>query len=587
MVMVDYSVSMKSHREDILSWISAIDFDHELVFSQCSALTREEPKDYGDYTDLKTAIELADQLDPAFIVLLSDGNHNYGASPLSIAGTLNTPVYVYGVGDEEPRNASIIDATYPQYVYSNDTVQIEVAVESGGFSNAVTELILNSTEGKGIAVQPLPLSDVSARNTLLFTYVANEPGSVQLNLSIPPQPDETSYEDNTHTLLLNILKDKIKVLYYTDHISFNTKFILRSMQSDDDLSLLPIACLASDEYHDIVRNVRLTRPPDLAGFDVLILDNVNLKKLPWRDVPDRLSRGTGILLSGTPRGMSSTWLEAMPIKVAEGMLHGAYEIEITEPFSALTEDNSPPVRTISRVMSAKDDAVVVARAGNLPVVGYRMHGRGKIFQIAITDLGLWHFLRSGLQNDAFLPKFMGDILRSVSTTGQHQRLVLTSRYHEYNLGEMIHLTLQSYDRDFRPAGAGDFYLVVSDERIPFYETKMGQYEATLVAKETGQQKVFAEGELRGELLTSNVLGINVSSRVVENEYRMNRELLKRIAAVTSGTFNTLNEMDSIEMPEIIPNTESRTLGFDSPFTYAAVIMLLVIDWVLRRRRGIT
>lgn len=586
-ILVDYSASMKSHQAEILDRISKVDFTHDLFFSHCSLLSQEEPDSPGTYTDLKTAIEQAARKDPAFIVLISDGNHNYGNSPLSSAGMLNAPVYVYGAGEEKPRNVSIIDATYPQYAYSKDSVRIEVTVESGGFPTGTTELILNSAKGERIASRSVPLSDVSARNAVAFTYIANEPGSVQLKLSVPPQSNEMSYEDNTYSLSLTILKEKISILYYTDHLSFNTRFILRSIQGDEHLSLLPIARLGSNEFHDIAQGVRLTRLPDLADFDVLILDNADLKTLPLRNAPRILSRGTGILLSGTLRGITPGWLEVMPINVAEGILHGSYKIEVIETFSALDQDNNPPVRAINRVVSAKDDAVIIARAGNFPVIGYRLHERGKIFQIAIADLGLWHFLRSGLKGDAFLPRLLGDIVRSVSPDGQHQRLLLSSAEREYSLGETVHLTLQSYDRDFRPAGAGDFFLVVDEEKIPFYESKRGKYEAELVAKTTGRQEVFAEGELDGEQLKSNVLDINVSSRAVENEYRMNRELLSRIASMTGGGFHTLDQFGNIPAPETIPKTERKTLGFDSPFTYAAVFLFLAIDWVLRRRRGIT
>jgi hypothetical protein len=586
-MLIDYSMSMKSHQADILDQVSNIDFEYDLYFSQCSLLTREKPENLGTYTDLGTAIEQADQLDPAFIVLISDGNHNYGASPLSSAEILNTPVYVYGAGEEKPRNVAVIDVAYPQYAYVNDSVRIEVTVESGGFPTGLADLILSSAEGNRIATQSLLLSDVTARNTTAFHYIASEPGSVQLKLNVPPLPDEISYDDNTHALSINVMKNKIRVLYYTDHISFNTKFILRSIQGDDNLSLLPMASTGTNTYRDIVQDHNLTRLPDLANFDVLILDNVNLKTLPWPNVPKILSRGTGILLSGTLRGMSSDWLEIIPINVTEGVLHGTYQIEIDEPFSALTQDDNPPVRTINHVLAAKEDASIVARAGNLPVVGYRMHERGKIFQIAIVDLGAWHFLRNGLKDDNFLPQFIGDIVRSLSPTGQHQRLLLTSKSREYTLGEKITMNLQSYDRDFRPAGTGDFFLVFNKDRIPFYETRMGQYEATFIATSIGRKEVIAEGELRGERLTSNVLDINVSSRAMENEYRMNRELLKRVAAMTGGSFNTLDELHNMEAPDIVTEKESRTLGFDSPFTYVAVILFLTIDWIIRRRRGIT
>jgi hypothetical protein len=158
---------------------------------------------------------------------------------------------------------------------------------------------------------------------------------------------------------------------------------------------------------------------------------------------------------------------------------------------------------------------------------------------------------------------------------------------DYALGQTVRLTLQSYDPNFRRVGGGDFYLVAGEKNIPFYETRMGHYEASFVAEKTGTQKVFAQGELHGERLRSDSLEIIVSSRSPENERRLNRELLERIASASGGEFHDLEDMKSIGVPERKPKKETRLLGFDSPVTYFVMLLLLVVDWVTRRRRGIT
>ncbi|MGB7054291.1 MAG: hypothetical protein WBE28_03095 [bacterium] len=586
-VIVDYSMSMKTHHADILSRASDIGFPHELFFSCDSLLTTEQPQDLGTYTDLKGAIEQANRREPAFIILITDGNHNYGSSPLSSVGEFNTPVYTYGIGEEKPRDVAIIDVAYPKYAYRGDSVKIDAIVETGGFQTGMADLMLHSAKGEKIAAQSLPLSDIPARNTIAFTYLAPEPGTVQLRLHVPPQSNEMSYDDNVYVFSLNILEDKTKVLYYTDHISFNTKFILRSIQEDADLSLLPIARLSSNKYQDIEHSIALTSLPDLVDFDILIFDNVNLEELPWRNIPDRVSSGTGIVLSGTLRGISTAWLEVMPISVAEGTLHDTYQLEITEPFSVLVENKNPPVKNINRVVTAKEDAVIIARAGNLPLIGYRTQGRGKVFQLCVVDLGPWHFLRSGLKGDAFLYNLLGDMIRFVSPTGEYQRLLLNAKDRDYALGETVHLALQSYDRNFRPLGGGDFFLVIDDNKIPFYETRMGQYEASFVAEKKGQQQISTQGKLHGEKLSSNLLNINVSSRSAESEHRLNRELLHRLSAATGGVFHLLEELETIAVPETATKKESRILSLDSPITYFVVLISLMIDWIIRRRRGIT
>jgi hypothetical protein len=367
-VIIDHSMSMKKHQTNILNRVSNLDFSHETFFSQESLLIKEPLQSLGTYTDLKGAIEKASQREPAFIILITDGNHNFGSSPLYSVAELNTPVYTYGVGEEKLRNVAINDVDYPKYTYRADSVRIEATTETGGFGNGIADLVLQSAEGEKIAAQPLLLSDIPAQNTITFTYVAPEPGTMQLKLKIPPQPDEELYDDNSYTLSFTVLEEKIKVLYYTDHISFNTKFIIRAIEEDANLSLLPIAHLGTKGYLDIANDASLKNLPDIKDLDVLIFDNVNLEATPWRNIPDRLGNGTGIVLIGTLDGISPAWLEAMPISVARGILHGTYGIDVVEPFSVLTGNNNPPVKNIDRVVTAKDDAVIVARTGNLPLV---------------------------------------------------------------------------------------------------------------------------------------------------------------------------------------------------------------------------
>ena len=586
-VLVDYSMSMEAHQPDILKYLTNIDFPHDLYYSKDSLITKTQPQDPGTYTDLKGAIEQARTYDPASIVLISDGNHNFGNSPLSSVRELDIPVHTYGIGAEKIRDAKMIDADCPKYAYQGDSVNIQATVETSGFATGMADLVLQSPKGARIKVQNLPLSDVLARNTISFTYFAAEPGNVQLELRILPQSNEVSYENNSYSFSLNILQDKIKVLYYTDHISFNTKFILRSLQTETNVALMPITRLGSTSYQNIAQGNELNRLPDLAEFDLLIFDNADLDRLPWRNTLDMISAGTGITLSGTLSGINAAWLEVLPINLARGTLHGTYKLDIIEPFSVLVDNNPPPVKNINRVVAAKQDAVIIARTGNLPLIGYRAHGNGKVFQICVVDLGPWHFLRSGLKGDTFLQILLGDLIRFLSPLGEYQRLVVSTMETDYALGQTVRLKLQSYDPNFRRVGGGDFYLVAEEKKIPFYETRMGHYESSFIAEMIGTHKVFAQGELHGERLRSDSLMISVSSRSPENERRLNRELLERIASASGGEFHDLEDIKNISVPERKPKKETRLLGFDSPVTYLVMLLLLVVDWITRRRRGIT
>ena len=586
-VIVDHSVSMKSHLAHILDRVANLDFQHRLFFSQESLLTERKPQDLGNYTDLRNAIEKAGKMEPALLILITDGNHNFGISPLSAAEDFNIPIYVYGIGEENPCNVSIIEVAYPNYAYIDDSIRIEAIIESGGFQTGTGEAILRSATGRNIAARSFPLNNIPARNKIDFTYITTEPGTLLLTAHIPPKANETSYEDNEYPIYLNILEKKIKVLYYTNHVSFNTKYIIRALEEDARLSVSSITRIDSDKYQYIESGKEITNLPDIANFDVLVFDNVSLERLPWRNIDKAIYNGTGIILSGILEDINAVWREILPINVTSGILHGTYKIDVAEPFSGFKGNELPPVKNIHHALAAKQNAVIVAHAGNLPVVGYGVHGLGKIYQICVVDLGIWHFMQRGFMGDDFLYYLLGDAVRFVSPTGEYQRLILTTQSKEYALGENVKPSLQSYDRNLRRVGGGDFYLVTDTRKIPFYETKRGRYEADFIVEQKGRLSIFAEGQLNEEWLTSNELGINISSRPVEEELRLNRELLQRMATATEGEFHVLEEIENLTLPQMVSKRVSRTLRFDSPATYLIVLILLAVDWILRRRRGIT
>lgn len=586
-ILIDHSQSMTNHLPRILDMVSTIESSHEAVFFQESLIVRAEPETMGKYTDLTTAINKAQKANPATLILITDGNHNYGASPLSLMDDIAMPIHVYGIGEERPRDISIFELTYPAYAYQQDTMQIRVVVESSGFQTGSGEATLQLDSGKKVAAQRFPLSNTPAHYTIDFEYTAQDPGKIRFNLDLKPQSDEISYDNNTSPFSVNIIKNKIRVLYYTDHISFNSKYIMRSLRKDRNVSVSAIHSPMPGTYQNIDQNRVSTAPPNRDDYDVVILDNVNLKGLYWLSPSDMLSEGSGIILSGVLEGINPAWQKIMPIDITAGMMRGDHQLRIVEPFSVLTDNEYPPLHHINRIVGSKQDAVIIAGSGELPLIAYRRYGRGKIFQVSIIDLGTWHFLQRGLRDDDFLYSFFGDVIRFLSPLGEHERLVLNAQRTEYVIGETVDLTLQSYNRDLRRIGGGDFFLVAGDEKIPFYETREGVYEASFVVQNKGEFGIFAQGQIGEEQLLSNELLINVSPGYKETEHRLNRPLLERIADATGGEFFHLEELDGITLPMIHKKQVSNVINFNSPLTYFVILVFAVADWIIRRRKGIT
>ncbi len=586
-VLIDHSASMEHNLPRIIEAASQLAFPHQSFFFQESLITEKKPDKLGSYTNITRALRESDRLHSSTIIMITDGNHNSGVSPLTVLNDMMTPVYVCGAGEDKIRDVAVIDVETPAYAYLGDSIHIDVVMESSGFPFGEGQVSIDLSSGKNVATQTILLSESRARRLLKFGYMTNVIGELHIEASVLPVPGEISYDNNKYSVSLNVIRDKIKVLYYTDHLSFNIKFLRQQLRQDDNLSLSSLTRSGAGKFLDIEQTKEITGLPDPQSYDVIILDNVNIGKPPWSDMPEHIRKGKGVILIGTIEGINENWQRILPMNTTGGVMAGTYQVQVKEPFSVLTEEEYPPLTMIGRAVGSKEDATTVAYAGNIPVIGYRREGQGVVYQISIIDLATWDFVQRGVKGRDLLGRLMGDIIRFLSHFGQHSRLVLAAQMDEYAIGEPVNLSLQSYDRNLRRTGGGDFYLVAEDANRPFYETKRGSYETSVIFENPGKHQLTAQGNMDGETLTSNKIEVNITSRPIETEQRLNLNLLERIAAGTNGKFFLLEELGDIVPPQSSRQKVSKVINFNSPVTYLLVFFMLAIDWVLRRRRGIT
>lgn len=586
-VLTDYSASMARYIDDIQQTINEIDFTHtQFYFGETlSTIVPEGTQLSSRFTNIAQPLKQIGKTQPAFIVLVSDGNHNYGHFPFSEIKELNTPVYCFGVGSEKPRDIAIIDVKYPAYVFVNDSIKIEVVIESQGFAGGRAQVVLryNKKEQK----KSFLLNTTKAKTKLEFSVNVHQPEQVKVFVDVARQAEELSYKNNKLEFPLRVLPRKTKVIYFTEHLSFNTKFMLRTMIQDDYIDLIPLARIDGNTVLNLVTNAKLINLPSLDDIDVIILDNVHLGKVPWRNIEESLKKGMGLLCIGSIQGHTTLWNDMLPISTSEAIIKGNFPLRIKEPFSCLIPgDDYPPLSAINRVLGVKDKAIIIAQANNVPIIAYHNYGTGTVFQINGIDIGTWQFLQLGLKQKDLLTHLLSDVIRFLSPIGKNKRLILNTLHRIYSVGETITLKLQSYDQNYRLAGGGDFFFEFDNTEIPFFETGKGIYQACFISKEAGDIFLQASGKLEDEELTSNTLEFTVSGAVIEIDQGLNKDFLQTLASETGGEYFSLNELAIFELP--LPENVHRLkkVNFDSPISYFLIFVLLAIDWIIRRRRGI-
>ena len=577
---------MSDYVSAITTAVEKIEYPHVTVYFSESLYTTaaDDTTPLGSFTNIVGAIYDASAYEPSGIILISDGNHNVNTKPLSQLRTLNTPVYCFGIGRETQRDAMLADVVYPEYAYAGDSVRVLATVQSAGFEAGTGTVELQTQRGTMLQRTTFPLSNIRAKNTVEFTLPVEDVGEESFKIVLKPLSAEHSYDNNETSFSVRILEEKLKVLYYTEHISFTTKFILQILRTNTRFDLMPLVQLTKGTLQNVNTHERVNLP-SLTAFDVVILDNVLARRLPLPEVEEFLNRGGGILCMGVLEEQPAQWREMLPI--AAGVpVAGRHELTIAEPFSILTPyDEYPPLTTINRVSNVKQDAVIIAQTNSIPVIAYRTQASGIVFQINTTDIGTWHFLMQGMKKEDVLSDLIGDIVRFIAPSGHNKRLVLKSLRREYNVGDIVDVTLQSFDRDYRRTGGGDFFMAYDTNRVPFFEMQKGVYKATFIADKPGARTLIANGKLQEEELESNELNLIIHSRTIESDQGLNQEFLEAIARETGGTYAHFDELATFKLPPPQEQYTVRTFHLDRPITYILIVLVLALEWFMRRRRG--
>jgi hypothetical protein len=584
-LLLDRSSSMARFLNRTEETLEKVAFPHTVYAFGESLLQQQTMSDTstGRYTDITSALLRADRDRPSAILLVSDGNHNFGPSPLTVTEGLVSPVYCFGVGDDAQADIAIVDVVYPRYTYAGDSIKIDIIVTSRGYTTGTGRVEI--TRGNTTMHHDFPLSTALAKHTASFWFTLQQPNIHTFAVEIIPQQNEITYENNRAVFSVRALLDKIHVLYFTDHLSFNTKFILRTLQHDTHVDLQAFTRNKDGDFTNILFS-RLQPIPSPENIDVLVMDNVTVKNMPWDTLDILVENGLGVVCTGELLGQDARIDRILPINTLSPGMTGSFNVKVVQPFSCLVPgDNLAPFTNLNRVIAVKETAVIIAEANNIPLIAYHRHGNGLVFQIAAIDIGKWQFLQTGFTKKDVLSRLMTDAVRFVSPRGANTRLALRTLTGEYLFGETIEATLESYDRNFRRTGGGDFYLTYHQTRIPFYEVMGGVYRASFTADTVGTLRLRAAGTLRDEPLTSNELSITIRHRPIEYEEGLNQELLSTLAEATGGTFQPLSDIPRFQPPDGAQHTSTR-IHLDTPVTYVLIVLLLAADWILRKRRGI-
>ncbi|MGM0555407.1 MAG: glutamine amidotransferase [Myxococcota bacterium] len=434
---------------------SFFSFDDSLEASSLEALQKAEPD--GPESNLAGALEsVGDKLDVdnlGGVVVVSDGIDTGGIgrrvprgeslddATLSALEDLDAPINTLAVADDDGlKDVAVARVLHDDFAFVHNKVSIDVDLQVIGLEDTVIPVSLRR-EGELLQTREVAISEDKTRYRVTFEFVPKRIGKEIYSVSAPEFSDEVLLENNISHFLLNVIRDKVRVLQVVGRPSWDQRFLRRLLKKNPNFDLISFFILRTDESVRVVRQDELSLIPfptrelfedELGSFDLVIFQNFNFGPYNMRRYLSEISQfvrdGGGFVMVGgdlsfASGGYANTPIEdILPLELPAGASaestidYGHFRPEVTDsgmshPITQLAFDRAsnrqiwselPAFRGTNLVTGAKPDATVLARhptlrsyGENMPVIAVQEVEDGRAMALTSDSTWRWAFEHVG------------------------------------------------------------------------------------------------------------------------------------------------------------------------------------------------
>ena len=581
------------------------------------------------------------------VVLLTDGRHNSGKSPVQVARVLggqSIPIHAVGFGARrEPPDLALLDVEHPDLVFQKDRVRGTLLLKDQ--MPAGQAFVAQIGHGEEILWQEqLTTQDVRLRR-VEFDFSIDElverlGGSfdpdvkhhalpLTLRAVLAPLNGETETSNNEMDFRFSAITQSYRILLIDGRPRWETRYLRNVFERDDQWQIDTILVGPATEQTILPRGDGPDRFPADRGalfqYDLIVLGDVAPEvfaenELQWiRDFVE--NRGGGLIfIDGSrshlrfdedhllapllPVTRLDTPLSSLPSQLqltALGEKRNALMLAQSQDANQNLWKKLPAPHAIVAVEALPDtETLVEAVVGErtLPAMVTRTFGAGRVFYSALDETWRWRYKAA----DTYHQRFWNQLARWVMPRPfavSDEYVALDTGPPTYASGEIVDIRVQLRGVDGRPAtdATVDAVLwqegrVVSTVTLAPDESGSGVYRGR-----TGQ---LAEGRyevsVRASGFSHDALRARTTFLVQPPESReleliaCNDGLLEEMARSSGGQF--LREEQSEKLIELLAPLssgrviESDTLLWQSYWWFAAIILLLTLEWLLRKRAGL-
>ncbi|HEY6361940.1 MAG TPA: glutamine amidotransferase [Vicinamibacterales bacterium] len=578
----------------------------------------------------------------AGVIVISDGGDTSAQEASTVVGDASVPVYAVGVGSPRaPTDFEVLDVSAGEAALTESSIDLTVAAVSRGAATPFDVRVLEN--GRPIDVRRVtPEAGGGPVRTVITVSPPRETATLY-TVEIPSASSELVFENNRRSVLVEPPGRRRRVLVIEGAPGFEHSFIKRALMLDAGIEVDSVVRKGRDSQGDATYFVQSVseRAAQLASgfpsnraalyqYDAVILANIepdSLSRVQLEMIADFVGdRGGGLLVLGAKsfaqQGLMGTPIEdVLPVALSDrgsgvlrasarrgerytvsitpdGESHPAMRIGATPDEIARRWSSVPALAGAATLGAPRPGARVLAliRAddGTRPLVAVQRFGQGR--SMVFTGEASWRWRMRMPSTDRTYELFWRHAARWLSAASPNP--VAIAPLAGLAPGESGALTVDVRNDEFAAMPDAEVQMRVTlpggetrAVRAALADPRIGRYSGELVFEQSGIYRVAVEARQGTTLLGTSERWALVGGADAEmSDPRLNEDVLRRVARASGGRY--VPPRDASEIPSLL---ESQAADPGAPrllelwhqgWIFAAAIMLLAVEWFLRRHWGL-
>ena len=516
-------------------------------------------------------------------------------------------------------------------VLARNLAEVRAEVHATGIESGTLAVTL-SERGVVLSRAEVTVEEALHGAVARLTFLPREPGRRALDVSVSPMPGEVSYANNARTFVVDVVRDRTRVLHVAGHPSWDQRFLGDYLRRRGDFEHVSFHTLRAPDVPVASPDDETTLIPfpaddifvkQIDSFDLVVLQDYDLPEVDRDRYAQAIARyvqdGGALLVVGGSfslgaRGPWPTRLDpilpmASPRASGHGMLEGHFTVEVPPEGArhpALADqrladlvERAPDLPALNPVGGVESGATVLLRAApadpsgtaiRYPLVVVAEVGRGRVAVVLTDTLWRWSFdpffdelyrrtldgLTGWLTRDPASAPLRVTARRARVAQGREQRAVVEAA------GEVSDVHVFAV-RD----GLGS-----DAPRFPLQPVDGAPGESAFRPPEAGTWRLLASGTMGQAAVEAADLFVAGPSPEETGVVMPGTAYLTALARATGGGTLSLPDpdLDAVALrPEVVARlaVQADRPVWNHPIVLLLLVLVLGVEWYIERKIGYT